>query len=263
MDFCTIAKVSMIVLDEKYHGFYMHCRSPHQFADATMTELVDMLHKEEMGLTTDRSLEGGPQDVQSFEIFVTGEWRTNFDQIHAALVTPVSLPEILQQKRERAMQQRSRSMASTNGGGAASKMSGNYSAVPSDRVLKAWKELAVFLQEFVENNFGKAGLRRTIREPTYYERFTRQPPELTQPDIPSVFLADREFSFSKLLFLGCEIDLCCMDMLIYALFDLWTNNTMAAIFLTYLLDYALSFVRYEWGKAVISRKTLIDARFLI
>ena len=72
MDFCTIAKVSMIVMDEKYHGFYMHCRSPHQFADATMVELVDMLHKEEMGLTTDRSLEGGPPDVQSFEIFLAG-----------------------------------------------------------------------------------------------------------------------------------------------------------------------------------------------
>jgi len=29
-----------------------------------MAELVDMLHKEEAGLTVDRSLEGGPSDVQ-------------------------------------------------------------------------------------------------------------------------------------------------------------------------------------------------------
>eukprot|EP01035_Chromulina_nebulosa_P028634 gene28634-37842_t len=40
IDFCTIAKISMIVLDEKYHGYYLHCRSPHQYADATMSELV-------------------------------------------------------------------------------------------------------------------------------------------------------------------------------------------------------------------------------
>lgn len=40
VDFCTIAKISVIVLDEKYHGYYLHCRSPHQYADGTMTELV-------------------------------------------------------------------------------------------------------------------------------------------------------------------------------------------------------------------------------
>jgi hypothetical protein len=38
--------------------------------------------------------------------------------------------------------------------------------------MKAWKEMLVFLQEFVENNFGKAALRRVVREPTYYEKLT-------------------------------------------------------------------------------------------
>jgi hypothetical protein len=37
-----------------------------------MTELVSMLHKEEAGLTVDRSLEGAPADVQSFQIFMSG-----------------------------------------------------------------------------------------------------------------------------------------------------------------------------------------------
>ena len=39
-------------------------------------------------------------------------------------------------------------------------------------MLKAWKEMLVFLQEFVENNFGKAALRRVVKEPTYYEKLT-------------------------------------------------------------------------------------------
>ncbi len=38
--------------------------------------------------------------------------------------------------------------------------------------MKAWKEMLVFLQEFVENNFGKAALRRVVREPTYFEKMT-------------------------------------------------------------------------------------------
>jgi len=32
VDFCTIAKVSLLIMDEKFHGYYLHCRSPHQFA---------------------------------------------------------------------------------------------------------------------------------------------------------------------------------------------------------------------------------------
>jgi meckelin len=54
VDMCTIAKVSILLLDEPYHGYYLHCRSPHQFADGTMEELQEMLHKEGAGLTSDR-----------------------------------------------------------------------------------------------------------------------------------------------------------------------------------------------------------------
>ena len=45
-----------------------------------------MLHKEEAGLTTDRSLDGAPPEVQTFQIFVSGEWRTSFDKIQDAMV---------------------------------------------------------------------------------------------------------------------------------------------------------------------------------
>lgn len=41
---------------------------------------------------------------------------------------------------------------------------GQINFVPTDKVVRAWKELTVFLQEFIENNFGKPGLRRVIRE---------------------------------------------------------------------------------------------------
>jgi hypothetical protein len=56
-------------------AMYLVCRSPHQYADGTMTELVSMLHKEEAGLTVDRSLEGAPADVQTFQIFMSGKAR--------------------------------------------------------------------------------------------------------------------------------------------------------------------------------------------
>lgn len=32
IDLATLAKVSIFILDERYHGYYLHCRSPYEFA---------------------------------------------------------------------------------------------------------------------------------------------------------------------------------------------------------------------------------------
>eukprot|EP01032_Pedospumella_encystans_P014840 gene14840-17019_t len=267
VDFCTIAKISVIVLDEKYHGYYLHCRSPHQYADGTMTELVSMLHKEEAGLTVDRSLDGAPADVQTFQIFMSGEWRTAFDKIRNNLVGAESVAEVMNDNRNRAL---SRAAAKS---GAASAMRGGPNGrgqspsglnnLPSEKVLKAWKEMLVFLQEFVENNFGQAALRRTVREPTYWEKLTNGGPELSVPEQPSVFYTDRDYNYCKVWFLGRELELLTLNILAYSLFDLWFGYTTTSILLTYLLDLGVCYLRQELGREMISRKTLIDNRFLI
>ena len=41
---------------------------------------------------------------------------------------------------------------------------GQINFLPTDKVVNAWKELTVFLQEFIENNFGSTELQRIIRE---------------------------------------------------------------------------------------------------
>lgn len=40
IDLCTVAKVSLLVLDDKYHGYYLHCDAPTEFADVSMSSLV-------------------------------------------------------------------------------------------------------------------------------------------------------------------------------------------------------------------------------
>jgi hypothetical protein len=126
-----------------------------------MTELVEMLHKEEAGLTVDRSLEGAPHDVQSFQIFLTAEWRQSFDKMYSTLVRAPSVSEIIRNNQ-----------ANTKG----MKNAGGLTQLPPDRCMKAWSQVSVFLQEFVDNNFGPAGLRRVIREPTYQEDLFSNPP---------------------------------------------------------------------------------------
>jgi meckelin len=81
IDVCTIAKVSLFALQERYWGFYVHCRSPYPQADDSMEEIVNHLKQEEAGLMVERTLDGGPPNVQSFEIFVTDELRKRYDNV--------------------------------------------------------------------------------------------------------------------------------------------------------------------------------------
>ena len=298
IDFCTIAKVSILVLDEPYHGYYLHCRSPHQNADGTMAELVEMLHKEEAGLTIDRSLEGGPKDAQTFRIFMTAEWRVRFNKIYEGMAQPSAFWGLF-------------SGGARGGGargGALARMGGGDSSVNAslpDRVMTSWKQLSNFLQEFVENNLNSSGaspalnrfesfiipkpfffkcnhflphtpcipppsapppptgLRRIIREGTYFERFAGAAPDMAaSPDQPCIFLPDRNFEYCKMLFYGREMELLLMNVLAYSLFDLWFGSTAVSILLTYLLDFIFVFARNRMGTSNIASKTLIDSRFL-
>lgn len=85
IDLCTVSKVSCFFLDETYHGFYLHCRSPHPFADGSMKELVDQLKQEEAGLTAGRHLDSTFPDCQTFEVFVTRKWKRKFRNLYSSV----------------------------------------------------------------------------------------------------------------------------------------------------------------------------------
>ncbi|CAM9976404.1 unnamed protein product, partial [Hapterophycus canaliculatus] len=81
LDLATMAKISVLILDEKYHGWYLHCRSPYPRADVTMEAMSEQLDKEEAGLTTDRGLEGCIPGLQAFELFITSTFRKKYDKV--------------------------------------------------------------------------------------------------------------------------------------------------------------------------------------
>lgn len=252
IDLCTIAKISVLVLESKYHGYYLHCRSPHQFSDGSMAELVEMLHKEEAGLTIDRSLEGAPQDVQSFEVYLSGEWRLAFDKIYKKMVRPPSVNEILSAGR---IYKKSSPLARM--------FSTPSTPLPPERVMRSWAEMTLFLQDFVDNNFSKLGFKRTVVEPTYMQKMLRQAPGLALANQPSIFYPDKEFQYCRTMFLGRETDLLVFNILCYSVLDMWFNSTAASILITYLVNCCLVWWRRALGQATIARKTLIDERFLI
>ena len=138
VDLCTLAKVSVIILDERYHGVYLHCQGSSSHADGDMDEIADGLRREAEGYASGRGLDtknSTLQDIQAFEIFLTQPFRKRYDT-H------------LKRARQNLAGQHGR------GGGGGSSSNAFASADPKlqKELVKASKKLNKFLQDFINND---------------------------------------------------------------------------------------------------------------
>jgi meckelin len=85
VDIISMANISVFILDFSYHGFYIHGRSVHPFADTNMSEMSSYLKKEESNLVTKRGLNA--TDQQTFEVFLSKTFRELYDKIHSVLMS--------------------------------------------------------------------------------------------------------------------------------------------------------------------------------
>jgi hypothetical protein len=232
-----------------------------------MIELTEMLAREEAGLTVDRALEDGPSDVQSFQLFLSHEWHAAYLKIYEQLViasNPMNLTAYT--NRRFVPTDINGSAGSQTPGGADANLTGKQhgaSGRPSEGAIKAWQDMVAFLREFIDNNFATNGLHRKCVEGSYWERLLNLAPNLALPNQPSLLYADRNYDFTKIMFLGQERELLLLNILSYALFDLWFGSTAISITCCYVLDLGVLKLRERYGQMMLSRRTLVDERFLI
>lgn len=178
IDLCTVAKVSCLVLDEPYHGFYLHCRSPYPFADGNMSEIVDQLKQEEAGLTVGRGLDSGLPDCQAFEMFVTRKWKRKFQTLFSAVHGGASASSSASSTRKNGPELIRRHRPFTQGASplwSASRVAG----VPvTQTMVKHANSLSEFLKAFIENQEEQYRWR-IYRAQTCLGSFFGIPPEIT------------------------------------------------------------------------------------
>ncbi|KAJ3067650.1 Meckelin [Podochytrium sp. JEL0797] len=88
-DLLSVSNISLLIFDEKRHGYYVHGRSVHHAADTDISELNASLRKEENDMVPNRGLD--QTDQQVFEIFVTPAVRSTYDKIYGVVVSAVSI----------------------------------------------------------------------------------------------------------------------------------------------------------------------------
>ena len=74
--------------------------------------------------------------------------------------------------------------------------------------------------------------------------------------------ADTKGIWTKQVFYGMEHDLLLFNMITYAMFDYWLQETMSSVLITYLVEKLVVGIRQQWGASNLATKTMIDSRFL-
>ncbi len=142
----------------------------------------------------------------------------------------------------------------------------------------ATKTLSGFIKAFITKE-GTSGLLWEFRDVKLLQRWCGLTPEMEELQQAhgistmggmsasgttgvAMMQQDVRHSWESVMWRGSEVDLVLWDFLMYTLVDFYTQSPTSAALTTYILSVGLDYVRTQWGQANISRKTLIDDRFL-
>jgi uncharacterized membrane protein YgcG len=87
VDLCTIMKVSLLLMDQRYRGYYIHANAPHEYADGSLADITRHLHEEAANMRSGRGIPGCPDPLcQTFEVHVPFFWRERYDRVFRRLL---------------------------------------------------------------------------------------------------------------------------------------------------------------------------------
>eukprot|EP00047_Mylnosiga_fluctuans_P017394 m.61020 g.61020 ORF g.61020 m.61020 type:complete len:932 (+) comp7058_c0_seq2:5448-8243(+) len=225
-DLCSVCNISVFILGDSYHGYYIHGRSVHGYAEVDMWQMRENLKKEEANMTGHRGLLPN-SDLQTFEIHVPAMLRDQLDAVLLNLMYDEHGPE------------RARTGV-------------------SDKAIHGHRNVNRLLCAFLDHSF--RDLDYVVQDRTALAGLLGLTPEIFSR---GVFYMDAAASVSSMLLLGQETALLLLDFLVFAVIDLLATNYVAGAAVAFALYLIYGTLRDNLGRRNLGRKTLIDERFLI
>ena len=248
IDVLTLSNISILILFDKHAGYYLHGRSLMQSSDTTLSEISNSLRMESgnsmstRGFITDAS-QSDPRmpENQEFEIFVPRDLRKSYDT------------KLLDQIEDKARADANRSSGITLGGAFVAP------TLPEEKLLKAQADISTVFKEFLH------------KVETDHENHVKEKQSILSmfsSDVgvdgnTAIFYHDFIRLWSSSIFFGCELRLALFEMMVFATVHAVSGQAAAAAVTTILIDYVLCWLRKELGTNNISRKSLVDSRFLM
>ena len=249
MDECSVGNISLFILGESLHGFYLHGQSPSGKADANLDELLNYLEEEGAGKVRNRGLiERDQENLQSFEIYISYKMRITYDGIYG-LQNETMINSA--QTRDRLSNQ--------------SRIINIIRHLPKtlkyDQIYKLKTYMNSELKEKIQKISSQPGTY--VREKTYLQRFLNFPPLELIGDAAEdiVFFKDHNMSFDECLITGIEWDWFLWDIFMFQMWMLTINSLWISIFCTYVCDKIMFWSRTFFGEKNLAKKAFIDNKF--
>ena len=258
LDLCSVANISVFILEDSLHGYYIHGQSPLGKADTNLSELVKFLEEEGKGKIRGRGLtEDENDDLQSYEIYLSYNMRCIYDHLY-----------YMQTQSEITLADNADKLHNQ------SRLPNLFKYVPNSLNIQNIYVLSNYM-----NNQLKAKIEQVasqskifIRDKSKIERFLEFPPSIDLTGLNAkelVFYKDPGVNFDNVLFMGMEIEW--LIMVIY-IWQMWTitlerygggaKSFSLSIFLTYVCEKLLFKIRISFREKNITKKAVIDNRFL-
>ncbi|KAI8586236.1 Meckelin, partial [Geranomyces variabilis] len=244
VDVLSMANLSLVAFDELCHGYYVHGQSIHPCADTNVGELNAYLRREKADLVPRRGL--NDTDQQCFEMYAQKEMRAAFNKVYGikvfitatAMSTSFTLHFTLAERMSPEKQLR------------------RFGGVDEARVC-AYETVNHFLKSFFDRNLKE--FQYMVRERSTLERVLANTPDVSHS---SALFHDPD-SFTTLLLYGIEVHLLLFYALVYSAVSQSTGSTGAAALVTCAVDAAIRAGRRHFGARNLSKKMMMDQKFLI
>ena len=253
MDLCSVSNISVFILDELLHGYYIHGKSPNGKADVNYDELFNFLSIEGRGSMINRGLENDHIDDheqnQTYEMFLSNSMRIVYDglyiiQTESMLVKSTNIRNYFKKSR------------------IGMKLFKNFLNYEKDRTM-----LDNYMNNQLKNKINILAIspKDFIRDKSFLQKilgYTMDSSELERTTKDIILYRDYGQNFDEILFYGMEWEWFVMDLFLFQFLMIISNDNFLSMFITYIFDYLLYYIRIFFGNRNVSKKAVIDDRFI-
>ena len=253
MDLCSVSNISVFILDELLHGYYIHGKSPNGKADVNYDELFNFLSLEGGGTMASRGLENDNvndhEQNQTYEMFLSNSMRIVYDGLY--IIQTESM--LVKSPNIRTYFKKSR---------IGMKLFKNFLNYEKDRTM-----LDNYMNNQLKNKIDILAIspKDFIRDKSFLQKilgYTMDSSELERTTKDIILYRDYGQNFDEVLFYGMEWEWFVMDLFLFQFLMIISDDNFLAMFITYIFDYLLYYIRIFFGNRNVAKKAVIDDRFI-
>ncbi|XP_067936702.1 meckelin-like [Watersipora subatra] len=231
VDLCSMANISVFIMENGLFGYYIHGRSPHGIADTGMKEMFRQLKRETENLCAHRGLVPNT-DAQTFRMALPIVLRYKYD-------------EVFRQLNQKAIQH--------------TRTQGEITDKQNSDIT-ANANINKFLSNFLDHSL--RDIDYTVKDKIFFESLLDT--EFDTVVESGIFYNDNGHSFDQVLFYGHELTLTTFEVLLFGLVDMTSGGGFIfSAVIVYVVSLFFQLLRDGLGRRNLAQKTLVDERFLI